>query len=230
MTQYAEKYRPLFSLFDDIVSLSEEETRLLQPHFGKKLIDIFPYDFPLVELTNHAIERHDVIFVGSYNHPPNREAISNFLENIWQGVVEQLPKATLHLCGSGFENAESLVGPNVVRHGMVSDQTLAYLYSISRVSIAPLLSGAGMKGKVVESCSHGVPCVGTELAWQGISLPSTYDHLSGAISDFAERLVKTYREYSRDNFVEMQGLYRSWRIENRMTDVLPGLIGMAFHA
>jgi hypothetical protein len=224
MDAYAGRHEKLFATFHDIVSLSEDETCLLAPYFGNKLVDVFPYDFAAPEPTAAPSDRSDILFVGSYNHPPNREAMANFLDNIWPDILTQLPKATLHLCGSGFENAESLAGANVVRHGMVSDQTLAYLYSISRVSIAPLLTGAGMKGKVIESCAHGVPCVGTELAWQGIPLPEEYAHLSGHISTYAERLLKTYREYNATVTADLRRVCHFLQGAHRIADIVPQLI------
>jgi len=225
MERYMAQHEKLFARFDDVVSLSEDETHLLQPYLGRKLVDVFPYDFAAPEPAEAAAERTDILFVGSYNHPPNREAISNFIENIWPEVHEAIPEARLHLCGSGFENADSLAGDNIARHGMVTDQTLAYLYSISRVSIAPLLTGAGMKGKVVESCAHGVPCVGTELAWQGIDLPDAHVDLSGGISSFGERLLDAYRNSDAETRSSLRALYETWRCRNRMSEVLPELIG-----
>ena len=227
MDRYATQHEKLFASFDDIVSLSEDETHLLRPYCGKKLVDVFPYDFSPPEASAAPAERIDILFVGSYNHPPNREAISNFIETIWPDIHKEIPEATLHLCGSGFENADSLAGHNVVRHGLVTDQTLSYLYSICRVSIAPLLAGAGMKGKVIESCAQGVPCVGTELAWQGIALPEIYGHLSGSIATFSERLLKTYHAYSDERARDLRSRYCAWRDKNRMSDVLPHLLRSA---
>ncbi len=229
IAKYAARHRMLFSLFDHIVSLSEHETRLLQPHFGNKLVDVFPYDFPSIEETDDRVERNDLIFVGSYNHPPNREAIANFIENIWPGVLKRLPVARLHLCGYGFESADFRAAPNVVRHGTVSDRTLAYLYSISRVSIAPLLTGAGMKGKVIESFAHGVPCVGTDVAWHGIALPQAFAHLSGSLSSFEERLLETYEAHSYETASQLLTIYNDWRGQNKMSDVLRNLISPALY-
>lgn len=224
MTRYAEKYGPLFAKFDDILSLSEDETSLLQPHFGKQVVDIFPYDFTPRQTGDSEFEPNDILFIGSYNHPPNREGIEAFIRTIWPDLHVALPKAHLHLCGSGFEKADSLAGPGIVLHGMVSDQTLSYLYSISRVSIAPLLSGAGVKGKVIESCAHGVPCVGTELAWQGIGLPKDFEHLCGSFSTFAERVQKTYQEYNQKKSTHLVRLYKQWRSKNAISDVIPRLV------
>jgi hypothetical protein len=225
MDRYATQHEKLFASFDDIVSLSEDETHLLRPYFGKKLVDVFPYDFSPPKASAALSERKDILFVGSYNHPPNREAISNFIETIWPDIHKEIPEATLHLCGSGFENADSLVGYNVARHGLVTDQTLSYLYSISRVSIAPLLTGAGMKGKVIESCAHGVPCVGTDLAWQGIDLPEAYSKLAGGISSLAQRLIQVYQTTDAGTTSSLRELCETWQSRNRLSEVLSELIG-----
>ena len=44
-----------------------------------------------------------------------------------------------------------------------------------RVFVAPLLSGAGIKGKVISALSHGIPCVISPIAAEGIGLRSGYD-------------------------------------------------------
>ncbi len=222
LSNYTQRHQTLFDLFDDIISLSEEETRLLQPYYGRKLVDVFPYDFPSAAEVQQQ-NRNDLIFVGSYNHPPNREAIAHFIASIWSQIRRALPHAWLHLCGSGFERAQSLTGPGVICHGLVSEQTLSYLYAISRVSIAPLLTGAGMKGKVIESCSRGVPCVGTEVAWQGIDLPAKYAHLRGSMDTFADRLIATYQTQDEAVAADLVALYDSWRGRNRIADVIPRL-------
>jgi hypothetical protein len=39
-----------------------------------------------------------------------------------------------------------------------------------RVTVAPLRFGAGAKGKIVSSLAHGVPCVATSIAVEGMGL------------------------------------------------------------
>ena len=56
-------------------------------------------------------------------------------------------------------------GINVV--GFVDD--IGPWMESSRLSLAPLRYGAGTKGKVISSLCHGLPCVSTSIAVEGIS-------------------------------------------------------------
>ncbi len=43
-----------------------------------------------------------------------------------------------------------------------------------RCTIVPLRYGAGIKGKVLESFAHGLPCVMSEVAAEGLELPKDW--------------------------------------------------------
>jgi hypothetical protein len=102
--------------------------------------------------------RAGIMFVGSLAHLPNQQAIGQLLNHVLPLVkcmlsAEQATNFRVHIVGSNklpdhlrqlFEqHAES-----VVLHGSLSDETLQLLYSRIRVAMAPLLSSAGVKGKV----------------------------------------------------------------------------------
>ncbi|MGF7173214.1 glycosyltransferase [Azospirillum doebereinerae] len=226
MERYADQNRDVVSLFDNIVSCSEDETRLLRQWFTTPVVDMFPYDFPTASPPTAESARRDILFVGSYNHHPNREGIAYFVSRIWPQVTAALPEATLHICGSGFDHVDFSAVPNAIRHGLVSDGTLNYLYSICRVSIAPLLTGAGIKGKVIEASANGVPCVGTEAAWQGLAVPLAYGDLTGPIETFGERLIRTYRAYGPDMVASLLAFHMDSGRETAIAEVIPRLAGM----
>lgn len=223
MAQYASKHHMLFSSFDHIVSCSEDETKLLETYFGNKIVDVFPYNHKSVSIREDGDRRNDIIFVGSYNHTPNRDAIEYFMENVWPGVGHMLPEARLHICGSGFENINFMEGRNVILHGHVSDQTLAYLYSISRLSIAPLITGAGIKGKVIEASANGVACVGTDVAWQGLAIPEGYAYLGGSMDTFAARLVQAHQSYNAEMAAALIEFHEKCLAHNNIAEVIPRL-------
>ena len=54
-------------------------------------------------------------------------------------------------------------------------KNVADAYDPHRIFVAPLLSGAGIKGKVLEALSRGIPCVLTPIAAEGIGLRSGHD-------------------------------------------------------
>ena len=64
-----------------------------------------------------------------------------------------------------------------------------------RVSVAPLRYGAGMKGKVVSSLAAGLPCVGTSIAVEGMTLVIGQDILVADTPEaFADAVVRVYQD------------------------------------
>jgi GT2 family glycosyltransferase len=223
---YINRHSDVFDQFNTIISCSKDETQLLLPFLREKIIEIFPYTFKPASEQRANKTAKDIIFVGSYNHRPNQEGVEWFLYEVWPQLRENLPDAKFHLVGSGFENTDFADHDNrIIVHGQVTDQTLRYLYSICRVSIAPLLSGAGIKGKLVEACAIGLPCVGTEAAWQGLTPPAGYGYLSGTDATLTSRIVKTYKAYGDNIYKALIDHYQSnLAHQNHIDTVIPELI------
>ncbi|MFZ0408881.1 MAG: glycosyltransferase [Cyanobium sp.] len=115
--------------------------------------------------------RHGLAFLGSYGHPPNCEAVERFLEEVWPRIRQGQPDLQLHLYGSGMPSRlQSSWGdhPGVRVEGWVADP--ATLYGRHRLFIAPLRSGAGLKGKVAAAAAHGIPQVLSPLAAEATGL------------------------------------------------------------
>jgi glycosyltransferase involved in cell wall biosynthesis len=115
--------------------------------------------------------RSGLAFLGSYGHPPNRDAVEAFLVQVWPDLQRQRPQLRLHLYGSGL--APDLAArwgaePGVIVEGWVADP--ASVYARHRVFLAPLRSGAGLKGKVVAAAAHGIPQVLSPLAAEATGL------------------------------------------------------------
>ena len=116
-------------------------------------------------------ERQGLAFLGSYGHPPNRDAVDAFLQEVWPALQQRLPVLQLHLYGSGLNRALAEqwgATPGVVVEGWVADP--ATVYARHRLFIAPLRSGAGLKGKVVAAAAHGLPQVLSPLAAEATGL------------------------------------------------------------
>lgn len=120
--------------------------------------------------------RQGFSFLGSYGHPPNVQAVEWFTEAVLPIVLSQRPSEVFHIYGSAMgANIRALEGDNVTAHGFAED--LADVYDRHRVFIAPLRSGAGIKGKVLGALARGVPCVLSPVAAEGTGLRSGYDCL-----------------------------------------------------
>ncbi|MDR7301933.1 glycosyltransferase [Haloactinomyces albus] len=143
--------------------------------------------------------RRDVLFVGGFEHPANADAATWAAREIMPLVRERCPDAVLHLVGSDPPHEVLRMDDSGVQvHGWVAD--LASMYAASRVTLAPLRFGAGVRGKVGESLGAGVPVVGTTSAMEGMHLTPGDDVL---IADDARGLA--------DGIVRLLTDDRAWR-------------------
>ena len=74
-------------------------------------------------------------------------------------------------------------------------ENITPIFNRCRLSVAPLRYGAGIKGKVGTSLSHGVPCVATPVAAEGMGLQHGVNVMIGAdAASFAASVVAAYQD------------------------------------
>lgn len=113
--------------------------------------------------------RAGLAFVGNFSHPPNEEAIRYFIRDIMPELRRELPGFTLKVFGSNMAaELRELEADDIMFEGYVAD--VADVYHTCRVFIAPLLSGAGIKGKVVGALASGTPTIMSPVAAEGIGV------------------------------------------------------------
>jgi GT2 family glycosyltransferase len=122
--------------------------------------------------------RRGLLFVGNFNHVPNNQAIAWLLEHVMPGLLRTEPEHRLHIVGANNQaNVRDMLDKlplslkqAVIFHGHLSNAELAKLYNEVRIAVAPLQSGAGVKGKVNQAMAKGVPVVATSIAAEGMQL------------------------------------------------------------
>ena len=113
-------------------------------------------------------------FLGGFNHHPNVEAVEFFASRVVPLLAEVEPNLAFNIYGSNMpKSIRALASRRVIAHGFIAD--LDDVFETCKVFVAPLLSGAGIKGKVLAALSRGVPCVLSPLAAEGIGLRQGYD-------------------------------------------------------
>ena len=114
-------------------------------------------------------ERDGLAFLGSFSHPPNVEAMLFFAREVMPILARDMPGVTLRIYGSNpTEEIKSLAGNNIEVIGFV--ENLDVIFHTCRLFIVPLLSGAGIKGKVLESMAYGAPAILSDIATEAIGL------------------------------------------------------------
>jgi glycosyltransferase involved in cell wall biosynthesis len=123
---------------------------------------------PLHDTPGFAL-REGLLFVGGFEHPPNVDAVIWFVREVWPLVRAHAPDMRARIVGSKMpDGLRKLEGHGIEILGFVQD--IEPLLARSRISIAPLRYGAGVKGKVNQAMSHGLPVVATPMAVEGMNL------------------------------------------------------------
>jgi len=106
-------------------------------------------------------------FIGSLDWLPNLEGLHWFLDKDWPELHRLHPQLKFHIAGRNMPASMlKMKRKNVVVHGEVPDAcTFVNQHSISLV---PLLSGSGMRAKILEAMSLGRTVVTTSIGLEGI--------------------------------------------------------------
>ena len=136
-------------------------------------------------------EREGLIFVGGFAHQPNVDGILWFVSEIYPAIREQLGEVTLRVVGANPPEALRRQ-PGVVLLGTVSDADLQALYDHSRVVVAPLRYGAGIKGKVVEAVFQHIPLVTTSIGAEGMPESEAVLEIHDHPHDFTASVIDLY--------------------------------------
>lgn len=150
-----------------------------------------PIALPISEAAGPEGEAPSLLFVGNFEHPPNRDAAEHLTGSILPRVRAACPDARLVIVGP---STRTYVQPSegVVVEGHVPD-VQPYLDAAS-VVVAPLYTGGGMRIKVVEAIAAGKAVVATPRAVRGIEIEDgTHVYLAGDDETFADRIVDLLR-------------------------------------
>lgn len=199
---------------DFLVCFSEEDKESIE-HYNKPT-----YTLPLcVDIGNFVSAKRnsgEIIFLGSYNHQPNVDAVDFLLSDIMPLVKSPY---CLKIYGAQLNN--NLIKrwqcyPNVELVGFVENALLAMAQC--SVFIAPIISGKGVRTKIVEALSQNTPVVTTSLGVEGIDVVDGVDILiadapikfSAAIDSIlknnvsiGDNAVEKVSEHSADNVAKI---------------------------
>jgi GT2 family glycosyltransferase/glycosyltransferase involved in cell wall biosynthesis len=111
---------------------------------------------------------NELLFVGSFRHAPNVDALLYFVRDILPLVHRSRPDARLVVVGNGVPPKVLALGndPRIEFRGFVED--LQPLYQRCAAFIAPIRVGAGIRVKLLEAFAAGAPAVSTTLGAEGI--------------------------------------------------------------
>ena len=183
---------------DLVLSYNEAEHAVIVSHnLDSTRIARCPWVVKVPESSPGFDERADIAFLGGFSHSPNPEAMEYFVREVMPLLRERLPNVSLRIYGSDISDGiYDLAADDVVIKGWVPD--VAQVYSSCRVFIAPLRSGAGIKGKVVGALAFGVPCVLSPVAAEGTGIRDGQEALiAETAAEWVESIAGLYEDRSK---------------------------------
>lgn len=192
------------SRFDAVVCMTGEDARLLSEFVPASRLRTIPIGvdsgfFQAGPEAGGAPPGKKMLFVGNYRHPPNRESVYAMAERVLPAVLRQDPEAEFWVVGGNTEmlDRERLSRlPGVRLQGYVRD--LRAVYRECAVFAAPILSGNGMRVKLLEALSMGMAVVTTPLGAQGFRVRHGEELImAGSPEAFAAAAVELLQDSRR---------------------------------
>ena len=153
---------------DGIAAITRKDAAFFRKYCSKPVVDI-PYGVYPEEFTPKSeIEGKPKFYhIGSMNWMPNEEGIRWFIDEVLPKTVEKVSDFIYHLAGRNMpEWLTNLDNPNVDVIGEVPDAK--EFVSNHDVAIVPLLSGSGIRIKIIESMAMGKTVITTRVGAEGI--------------------------------------------------------------
>ena len=183
--------------------ISEFEMNLLESTFKIDQALLYYLPFLLEPIDDTEIQdspsfedRKDFIFIGNFLHEPNWNAVQYLKETIWPLLKKQVPEAVLNIYGA--YPSQKILQLHNNKEGFLIMGRAADAQEVvkqSRVVLAPLRFGAGIKGKLLEAMQCGTPSVTTtigaesmhgDLDWNGF--------ITNDVTDFVDAAVQLYQD------------------------------------
>lgn len=145
---------------------------------------------------------HDILFWGAMYRPENYEAAIWFIEQAMP-LLEDLDVRFVVAGNRPPEALKKYDGGKVWITGFVEDETP--LFENSMCFVSPLLTGAGIKVKVIEALSAGIPILTNDIGIEGIPAVDgqSYFHCTTA-EEYAEIIRKMYHNLQQSKQMELQ--------------------------
>jgi len=181
---------------DVTIAISETDKALLLKHYNKpqqiKVLSNIHQHLPKTSNFKTFENRKNLLFIGNFRHTPNQDAIVFLHDKIMPIVWKTLPELKVDIIGSyATEDIEALHSDKFNVIGFVDDVE-DYFYN-SRVFIAPLRYGAGIKGKIGQSLEYSLPLITTNIGAEGFNFGAHHDTMVGNTPEaIAAKIIEAY--------------------------------------
>lgn len=153
--------------YDGIVCITKNDADYFRQSGCRKPVSVIPFGVEPEDVPHVEVEPDSLFHIGAMDWLPNQESIRWLLEEVWPVVHREVPQAKLYLAGRKMPERwmkSRIEGVSVV--GEVPDAM--YFIGSKKINVVPLLSGSGIRVKIIEAMSVGKTVITTTVGAQGI--------------------------------------------------------------
>lgn len=129
------------------------------------------------------------VFMGSVNHKPNKDSVEFILKNLWPEIKKISPQSKLYLILGSNTNNFNIEDENIIDCGFVEDPR--DIMKKCNIFLAPIVSGTGIKIKIIESFNFGIPLISTPMGFRNFDyIDDTIALIAKDKNDFLRKIEK----------------------------------------
>ncbi len=161
-------YEKVYNSFDCCILVNEKDRKILEKDIHIPL-EVIPNGVDTFYFRNSSPEGEvRLVFLGDMSTPPNNDAVKYFVENIYPEVLKE-QSVKFYVVG---RNPSAYIitlkdDSNIIVTGSVDD-VRKYLTKGS-IFVTPMISGTGIKNKILEAMSMELPVISTSCGISGIN-------------------------------------------------------------
>jgi glycosyltransferase involved in cell wall biosynthesis len=209
--------------FDQTVCITSEDRKTLESLETKRFKDsskqiipicVDPQEFPPVAVMSDQSFLKSVVHLGTMFWLPNVEGVLWFARQVWPLVTKHVPHARFTIIG---KNPPAEIQSLAIEQTSISitgfvPEPRPYLEQAAAF-VVPLLSGSGMRVKILDAWRWGVPVVSTQIGAEGIEVKNGENILlADRAQEFAQAIIRLLQETGLRQALRQNG--RLW-VEER---------------
>ena len=168
--------------YDAVVTLTATDKKILGQNGVTVPVFVSPAAVNAKKLT-YKEWNGNIIFIGGYGHLPHKEGIDWFISKVMKNVGRNI---SLQIIGAGWPQSYERDNKNVKLLGFVERLEDVAPGSIM---IVPILTGSGMRMKILEAAAMNIPFVTTSVGVEGLDFKNEDSCLvADTPNDFAKAL------------------------------------------
>jgi len=201
-----------WQIADRLIVMSKEDKSYITKHVSEKSkIDVVANGVDTTwfnQVKKNLPPQPTVLFVGTFNWLPNREAVRFLVTQVWPIILKNLPQARLLIVGNA-PTQEVLHYPqiqkNITVQGGIPD--IRDAFAQAHVLIAPVFDGKGTRYKILEAMASQTAVVATKTAVEGLNLmPNKHALISDNATGLANQALTLLNHNRKRQLLAKNGL------------------------